>query len=231
MSAPARTAARARAVVRARGSIAWSSGTSRASRSAGASPGSSRRASLGRRRSTARPQRRRSWRLRSSASASSASRATMSVPQRVRPTLSRSAAAASSAAKAGIVTSALQPQLQQRLLGRRGLGDWAPASRRLRMRFPGRSGRARTAPRSGREPAPARRWPARSLRRRSRRHRLHWCCAATQNLPAPALPGQVVTVGGSASTLSAQRWGSRRRNASGPVLPDCKRERSSPASA
>ena len=30
------------------------------------------------------------------------------------------------------------------------------------------------------------------------------------NLPAPALPGQVVTVGGSASALSAQRWGSRK---------------------
>ncbi len=29
------------------------------------------------------------------------------------------------------------------------------------------------------------------------------------NLPAPALPAQVLTVGGSASALSAQRWGSR----------------------
>ena len=45
-SPPARRSASASATVSARGSITWSSGTSSASRTAGASPGSSRRASL-----------------------------------------------------------------------------------------------------------------------------------------------------------------------------------------
>src|SRR4051794_31792665 len=78
--------AAASASTTSRGSTLASPGTSRARRSAGASAGSRRRASLGRSRSTPRPSSRRKASSRSSEAASSPSRASTSVPLWRRPT-------------------------------------------------------------------------------------------------------------------------------------------------